>query len=141
MTLTPTVKEYFAALERLKQNKPERVEKGSVINKDTVALEAGRKRGSIRNRVGFESLIEAIATASAEPSTVSTKKRSHTNPGQTAQIEMLKRDLDLARSRYMSLLYLNAGMAKTIRKLGGEVPQFGTVTNVSIDPDSTDIPF
>ena len=141
MTLTPTVKEYFAALERLKQNKPERLEKGSEINKDTVALEAGRKRGSIRNRPGFERLIEAIATASLEPSTVPTKKRIQDNPRQTAQIEMLKRDLDIARSRYMSLLYLNAEMAKALRKLGGEVPQFGGVSDIHIDPDSTDIPF
>ena len=141
MTPTPAVKEYFAALERLKQNKPERVEKGSEINKDTVALEAGRKRGSIRNRPGFERLIEAIATASSEPRTVPTKKRTQENPRQTAQIEMLKRDLDIARSRYMSLLYLNAEMAKAIRKLGGEVPQFGGVSDISIDPDSTDVPF
>ncbi|MBU0562438.1 MAG: hypothetical protein KJ890_02680 [Gammaproteobacteria bacterium] len=141
MTLTPTVKEYFAALERLKQNKPERVEKGSEINKDTVALEAGRKRGTIRNRPGFETLIEAIATASSEPRTVSTKKRTQENPRQTAQIEILKRDLDIARSRYMSLLYLNAEMAKAIRKLGGEVPQFGGVSDIHIDPNSTDVPF
>lgn len=141
MKLTPTVKEYFAALERLKQNKPERVEKGSEINKDTVALEAGRKRGSIRNRPGFETLLEAIATAASEPRTVSSKKRIQDNPRQTAQMEMLKRDLDIARSRYMSLLYLNAEMAKTIRKLGGEVPQFGGVSDIYIDPDSTDIPF
>ncbi len=141
MRLTPTVKEYFAALERLKQNKPERVEKGSEINKDTVALEAGRKRGSIRNRPGFEMLLEAIATAASEPRTVSTKKRIQDNPRQTAQIEILKRDLDIARSRYMSLLYLNAEMAKAIRKLGGEVPQFGGVSDIHIDPDSTDIPF
>ena len=141
MTPTPTVKEYFAALERLKQNKPERVEKGIEINKDTVALEAGRKRGSIRNRPGFERLIEAIASASSEPRTDPTKKRSQVNPRQTAQIEMLKRDLDIARSRYMSLLYLNSEMAKVIRKLGGEVPQFGGVSDILIDPDSTDIPF
>jgi len=141
MKLTPTVKEYFSALERLKQNKPERVEKGSPINKDTVALEAGRKRGSIRNRPGFETLIKAIETATSEPITVSTKKRIQDNPRQTAQIEMLKRDLDIARSRYMSLLYLNAEMAKTIRKLGGEVPQFGSVGAIDIDPESTDIPF
>lgn len=141
MTLTPTVKEYFAALERLKQNQPDRIEKGSEINKDTVALEAGRKRGSIRNRPGFEMLIEAIATASSEPRTVSAKKRTQENPRQTAQIEVLKRDLDIARSRYMSLLYLNAEMAKAIRKLGGEVPQFGGVSDIYIDPDSTDIPF
>jgi len=140
MTLTPTVKEYFAALERLKQNKPERLAKGSEINKDTVALEAGRKRGSIRNRPGFEALIESIATASSEPRTAS-RKRIQDNPRQTAQIEMLKRDLDIARSRYMSLLYLNAEMAKAIRKLGGEVPQFGGVSDINIDPSSTDIPF
>ena len=59
MTMSATVKEYFAALERLKQNKPQVIEKGSPINKDTVALEAGRKRGSIRNRPGFEPLLEA----------------------------------------------------------------------------------
>ncbi|GEM_PF-1493371 len=141
MALTPTVKEYFAALERLKQNKPERIEKGSQINKDTVALEAGRKRGSIRNRHGFETLIEAIETASAAPGNLATKRRIQDNPRQTAQIGMLKRDLDIARSRYMSLLYLNAEMAKTIRKLGGEVPQFGGVTGINIDPDSNDVPF
>ncbi|WOD10661.1 hypothetical protein RPW65_16660 [Pseudomonas sp. NyZ704] len=141
MTLTPTVKEYFAALERLKQNKPDRIEKGSQINKDTVALEAGRKRGSIRSRPGFETLIAAIKTASSEPSTVGTKRRIQENPRQTAQIEMLKRDLDIARSRYMSLLFLNAEMAKTIRKLGGEVPQIGGVSVINIDPDSTDVPF
>ena len=63
------------------------------------------------------------------------------NPRQTAQIETLKRDLDIARSRYMSLLYLNGEMAKTIGKLGGEAPQFGGVSGTNIDPDSTDIPY
>ena len=37
--------EYYAALERLKANKPIILAKGSAINNDTVALEAGRKRG------------------------------------------------------------------------------------------------
>jgi len=40
--------EYYAALERLKVNKPNLLPKGSVINNDTVALEAGHKRGSIK---------------------------------------------------------------------------------------------
>lgn len=40
--------EYYAALERLKVNKPTIITKGSAINNDTVALEAGRKRGSIK---------------------------------------------------------------------------------------------
>jgi len=36
------------ALERLKQNKPLIIQKGSRINLDTVALEAGKNRSSIR---------------------------------------------------------------------------------------------
>ena len=140
MKITSTVKEYFAALERLKKNTPLHVPKGSPINKDQVALEAGRKRGTIPNRPGFESLIAEIEAASEMPQP--TKKiRRHNNPNQTAEIELLKRDLDVARSRYMSLLYLNAEMAKVIRKLGGEVPQYGTVMDIHVASNSTDIPY
>ena len=53
--------DYWHALERLKQGHPIRVPKNSKINKDTVALEAGRKRGSIKkSRAGFTELINAI---------------------------------------------------------------------------------
>lgn len=135
-----TVQEYFAALERLKKGVPTLVPKGSPINKDQVALEAGRKRGTIRNRPGFEKLISEIESSSEQP-TLTKKKRLHNNPNQTAEIERLQRDLDVARSRYMSLLYLNAEMAKVIRKLGGDVPQFGMVTKIEVDPNSTDVPF
>jgi len=38
-------KRYSAALERLKANKPTLLPKGSAVNNDTVAMEAGRKRG------------------------------------------------------------------------------------------------
>lgn len=140
MKMSSTVKEYFAALERLKQNTPINVPKGSVINKDQVAMEAGRKRGSIRNRPGFEKLIVEIEAAGELPKPEK-RKRIPTNPKQSAEIERLKRDLDVARSRYMSLLFLNAKMAKEIRKLGGEVPQFGEVADISIDPKSTDVPY
>ena len=47
--------EYYATLERLKVNKP----KGSAINNDMVALEAGRKRGSIK-KSRHAALVEAI---------------------------------------------------------------------------------
>jgi hypothetical protein len=36
---------YYAALERLKVNKPNILPKGSAINNDTVALKAGHKLG------------------------------------------------------------------------------------------------
>lgn len=141
MKITSTVKEYLEALERLKKNAPIRVSKDSPINKDQVALEAGRKRGTIRNRPGFEQLIAEIESATSEPSPPTKKKRTQNNPNQSAEIEQLKRDLDVARSRYMSLLYLNAEMAKVIRKLGGEVPQYGVVTDLQVDPNSNDIPY
>lgn len=117
------------------------VSKGSPINKDQVALEAGRKRGTIRNRPGFEKLIAEIELATGEQSRPIKKKCTQNNPNQSAEIDQLKRDLDVARSRYMSLLYLNAEMAKVIRKLGGDVPQYGTVMDLQVDPNSTDIPY
>ncbi len=42
------INECMEALERLKQNKPLIIQKGSRINLDTVALEAGKNRSSIR---------------------------------------------------------------------------------------------
>lgn len=141
MKISNTVREYFAALERLKKNAPIRVSKDSPINKDQVAFEAGRKRDTIRNRPGFEQLIKKIESTTSEQSPPAKKKRAKNNPNQSAEIEQLKRDLDVARSRYMSLLYLNAEMAKVIRKLGGEVPQYGVVTVLQVDPNSTDIPY
>ncbi len=65
--MNKTLQDYFAALDRLKSNNPINVPKNSKINKDIVALEAGRKRGSIkRSREMFLELIEAINIASNE---------------------------------------------------------------------------
>ena len=64
--INSTLEEYFQALERLIKNRPMNVPMNSKINKDTVALEAGRKRGSIKkSREVFLELIEAIDSASA----------------------------------------------------------------------------
>jgi len=60
-----THKEKWEALDRLIKNAPKRVSKGSNINLDTVALEAGFGRGSIkRGRQGNRELVHAIDTAS-----------------------------------------------------------------------------
>lgn len=62
-----TIEEYEAALERLISNNPINVAKGTKINNDTVALEAGRKRGSIKkSRDIFSDLINKIKTASSQ---------------------------------------------------------------------------
>lgn len=61
------VNEYWEALARLKDDKPIRIAKGSIINKDAVALEAGRKRGSIKkSRQTYADLIAAIDLAALE---------------------------------------------------------------------------
>ncbi|MHB8977456.1 MAG: hypothetical protein ACYDAI_12360 [Trichloromonadaceae bacterium] len=60
--------DYFEALERLKRGKPDNVAKGTKITNDSVSLEAGRKKGTIKkSRPIFSDLIEAIdAAAKAE---------------------------------------------------------------------------
>ena len=60
------VDNYLSALERLKNNTPVVLPKGTRISKDTVALEAGRKRSSIKkSRPQFASLIEEIELAAS----------------------------------------------------------------------------
>ncbi len=58
------LKDYFDALERMKRGKQINVPKGTKITNDSVSLEAGRKKGTIKkSRPVFSDLIEAIATA------------------------------------------------------------------------------
>lgn len=63
--MASVLKDYFDALERLKKNSPVIIPKGSKISNDTVALEAGRGRGSIKkSRELFTDLITEIENAS-----------------------------------------------------------------------------
>nr|WP_314543377.1 hypothetical protein [uncultured Massilia sp.] len=65
--MSDALNEYYLALERLKNGRPERVAKGTKITNDAVSLEAGRKKGTIkRSRPIFEELINAISAASIE---------------------------------------------------------------------------
>ena len=58
------ISEYYDALDRLLNGKPKVVSKSSKINLDTVALEAGRKRGSIKkSRSSFAGLIADVEAA------------------------------------------------------------------------------
>jgi len=62
--MTDILKDYFEALERLKRGKPVNVPKGTKITNDSVSLEAGRKKGTIKKaRPIFSDLIEAINEA------------------------------------------------------------------------------
>ena len=56
-----TLDDYYKALRRLVNNTPINVPKNTKINNDTVALEAGRKRGSIKkSREIFADLLTKI---------------------------------------------------------------------------------
>lgn len=127
---------YYAALNRLKQNKPERVEKGTPVNKDTVALEAGNKRGAIRNRPEFTQLINDIEEVASGERTKTTKAPNrHKRKAETleAKMKITSIDKDMAQSRYMSLLYLNYQLARKLRENDIEPPQFSTALNIDID--------
>ncbi|MBL5825693.1 hypothetical protein [Serratia fonticola] len=102
---------YYSALQRLKRNKPEVLPKDSLINKDTVALEAGRKRGSIREHRGMDDLIAAIAVASGgktRGTTIVNQKRdkiaAKKRLWEEEKAELIV-EIDMLRSRNMSLLY------------------------------------
>jgi hypothetical protein len=59
--------EYWSSLERLINNEPNIIPRNSKINKNNVALEAGKKAGSIKkSRTSFSKLIIAIEKASEE---------------------------------------------------------------------------
>ena len=104
--------EYYAALERLKANKPTILPKGSVINNDTVALEAGRKRGSIK-KSRHTALVEAIEQATQEagqnilsPTQQIEKARTKTKAVKT-DYEELREDYEKILEKCNSLLLEN----------------------------------
>ncbi|MFC6166346.1 hypothetical protein [Acinetobacter terrestris] len=104
--------EYYAALERLKANKPTVLPKGSAINNDTVALEAGRKRGSIK-KSRHAALIEAIELAAQEAgkNVLSTIQQVEKAKNKTKAVksdhEQLKEDYGKLLEKVNSLLLEN----------------------------------
>ena len=113
--------EYYAALERLKANKPIILPKGSAINNDTVAMEAGRKRGSIK-KSRHAALIEAIEQAAPEmlqnvlsPAQQVEKAKNKTKAVKT-DYQQLKEDYEKLLEKCNSLLLENFELKKRISK-------------------------
>ena len=104
--------EYYAALERLKANKPMVLPKGSAINNDTVALEAGRKRGSIK-RSRHAALVQAIELAAQQagqnvlsPTQQIEQAKSRTKAVKS-DYEQLQEDYEILLEKCTSLLMEN----------------------------------
>ena len=104
--------EYDAALERLKANKPTILPKGSAINNDTVALEAGRKRGSIK-KSRHAALVQAIELAAQQagqnvlsPTQQIEQAKSRTKAVKS-DYEQLQEDYEILLEKCTSLLMEN----------------------------------
>lgn len=95
--MSTTLDHYFEALGRLKA-------RGAKINNDTVALEAGRKKGSIKKgRTQFAKLISEIAAANASSNGYEDDLKERLEVAKKHGKE-LQAQLDAALLRELSLL-------------------------------------
>ena len=118
----PGINEYWESLERLKKNKPIRLPMGTPINKDSVALEAGRKRGSIKkSRKNFAELIEAIDLSAEESVSqeVSLKTRLANEKSQKANYRDLYHQ---SLNRELMLVEQLSVLEKELKKYDNVVP-------------------
>lgn len=105
MKVLDILDDYFKALDRLIKGQPKRVDKGTKISKDAVALEAGRKKGTIKkSRPIFHDLIIAInAAASVESGPIEKQKeqlaqaKAETAKYRTLWEEALIREISLVK--------------------------------------------
>lgn len=110
--------EYFEALERLKVNKPIRIDIGTKISNDSVALEAGRNKGAIKkSRLIFADLIVAIDSAAKEQNIVPLDQRKLLKMQE--ELKTVREDLEKALGREISLLYENYQLKKQLSALNG----------------------
>ncbi len=114
MTSEP-IAEYFEALERLKKRRER-------VNNDTVAIEAGRKKGSIKkSRPVFADLIVAINAAAADQTKPKDEQQERLTKIKLAAGD-LREQLDASRAREISLLAELYEVRKQLAKLtGGKV--------------------
>lgn len=120
--MSEVLNEYFQALDRLKSGRPIHVAKGARINNDNVALEAGRKKGSIKkSRLVFRDLIDAIDAAAAEQ--VSPEKQmTHRLEKTKGEAKSYRERWEQAIRRELSLLQEVYTLKKELARLrGGEV--------------------
>ncbi|MET0065541.1 MAG: hypothetical protein ABW076_04270 [Candidatus Thiodiazotropha sp.] len=103
--MSKLIDDYYEALDRLKKEQTLKVPKGTRISKDSVALEAGRSRGSIKkSRPTFHNLIQAIEDAANAQ-----KKPKVTNELKTAKYrasaQNYRRLWEEALARELSLIH------------------------------------
>jgi hypothetical protein len=111
--MSDAMTDYYAALERLKKRK------GARINNDTVAIEAGRKKGSIKkSRTQFAGLIEAIDTANAVAGRPKLELTDRLNRAK-GNAKDLQAQLDESLARELALLRQVFSLRKELAALRG----------------------
>lgn len=109
--------DYFEALQRLKKRQSLRVAKGSKINNDSVALEAGRGKGSIKkSRIVFSELISAINDAALAQDSMPENSKD--------KIAKLKRSSEKYRKLYEDALARELSLVHQIFLLHKELEKY-----------------
>ena len=115
------MQDYWDALGRLKAGKPVRLPKGSPINKDSVALEAGRGRGSIkRSRESFLSLISAIENAA----------NADESPTEPDILRRYKEAADEYKDMYHRALNRELMLVERVARLEKELARFSNIVPI-----------
>lgn len=119
---------YIAAIDRLERDEPQILPKGTLISNDTVALEAGRKRGSIK-RLRYPKLCRLVDEAAERQrssasvvnvSSVAAEKKSKSTDSEKAlkeQYKALERDYKITLQKNISLVYEVYKLKKEIADL------------------------
>ena len=108
--------DYYVALERLKARK-------ATINNDTVAIEAGRKKGTIKkSRPLYHELITSIQQAAKEQADASKPADDASEQAKKAKAanKELRQRLDESRAREMSLVLEVFELKKKLAALTGD---------------------
>lgn len=116
---TSSLSDYFDALERIKNGTPINVRKDVKITNDSVALEAGRKKGSIKkSRDSFSDLISAINIAAVDQLKNSNQFEEKLKAARQ-KAEHYRLEFEAAVGREISLLHELYETKKQLAKLTG----------------------
>jgi hypothetical protein len=117
---TSSLTDYFDALSRIKNGNPINVRKGVKITNDSVALEAGRKKGSIKkSRDSFCDLINAINIAASEQLKNSNQFEEKLKASRV-KADQYRLELEAALGREISLLHELYETKKQLAQLTGK---------------------
>lgn len=115
-----SIDDYFSALDRLKNGTSRIAPKGTRITNDAVAIEAGRRKGSIKkSRPAFANLIASIDEASASQKSPE-KAQSERLAKAKSSSEKYRAELDAALGRELCLLREIVKLKKQLMELTGQ---------------------